>query len=81
MRLEEQVTQDVRNNAKIVITAVENDESTTVGIELQLEIQPAEVRFLTEQTYVVQIGICLTKWVLHPTTCLMDTRAGQNLIN
>lgn len=43
----EQVAQGFKNGAKIVISNVENDKSTTVEKEVQFQIPPAGVGFIT----------------------------------
>lgn len=60
---------------------MENDETTTVGSDLQLELPSANLGFTTKVTYKFRIGINLTKTVVHPTTCMVDIGAGHNLIN
>lgn len=42
---EEQVVKGLENSAKIVIEKEENDESTNVSNDVQLEIPPAELDF------------------------------------
>lgn len=63
---EEQVSQGVKNSAKILVANMENDESITIDNEVQFEIPPSEVGFLTKLTHEVRFEIGLTKIVLHP---------------
>lgn len=74
---ENQVAQDVKNNAKIGISKRENDECTTVGNDVQLKIPPTEVGFPAGLTYKVRFRIDLAKTVLHSKSCLIVTEQSQ----
>lgn len=80
MSLEELVGQSIENKTKIVMTNVESNEFTPIDNDLQFKIPPAEVGLLTKPTNKAQTGIGLTKAVLHPTTCLVDTVEGAESI-
>lgn len=60
---------------------MESDESNTVQEYLQSGISLAEVGFLEGSTYKGRIGISITKAVLHPASCLVDTGTALTLIN
>lgn len=77
----EQVAQGFKNSAKIVIVSVEKDKYTIVDNEVQFQIPLAGVGFLTNPTDEVLSVIGLTKTALHPTTYLVDSREGLNIIN
>lgn len=81
MRSEKTVAQGVKNDAKFVISNVESDKSTTAQNDVQFEVPPAEMGILTNAKYKVRIRTSLKRTVLHPTTCLVDTRSGEKLIN
>lgn len=76
MGSKEQTAQAVENCAKIQMANVQTDRPTPVDNEIQLEIPPVEVRFLTKQTNKVKFGIRLKKTGLHLTNCLVETRVG-----
>lgn len=61
MNSNEQVAQGIKNNAKIVIANVENDEFMSVNNDVELEIPPAQGRFCTKPKYNVLIRFGLTR--------------------
>lgn len=63
----------------MVSANIENDKSSTVDNEVQIEIPPAEGELLTRPTYKVRIRIGLKNTGLHQTTCLLDT--GRAIFN
>lgn len=67
----------VEYDVKIVISNVENYESSTVDNHVRFEIPPGEVRFLTKALFRVGIGFSLTKAVLNPTTGWWTAGQGQ----
>lgn len=80
MRLEKQGAEGFESNANILLANVGDDECTTVDNYVHFEKPPMEVGFLTKPTHEVQIRVYLTKAVLHPTMCLVETWEGLNLI-
>lgn len=81
MRSKEQVAQSFKIVAKIVVANIANDDSNTVENDVQLEKPLSEVVFLTQPTFNSQIGASLMNTVRHPTTCLVDTAVGPDLIS
>lgn len=80
MSSDEQISQSVKNT-KTVIENGESDESTTLDIDIQFKTPLTKVGRLTNPTAKVQIGIGLTKTLLHPTACLVDSGERPNFIN
>lgn len=64
-----QVTEGVKNRAKIVITNVNKDESTTVDLEVKFEIPLAQVDFIANRhmrfasELILKRQICIQKYV------------------
>lgn len=81
MSSEERVAQGVENRAEIVRSNVGNYESPTVENEVKFEIILAEVGFLARPTCKLQIRVGFSRTVLHPTACLVGSRAAPNLTN
>lgn len=77
MSSEEQAAQSVGKSSKIVVANIENDESTNVDIDIQIEIPPAQMGFIKMLAYKRCIKIGLTKTVYHPTACMVE-RARPN---
>lgn len=80
MGTEDQVAQSVKVLQKIVNANVGNDESTSLGNDVQFEIQPAGGILQRKRTNKVRFGIAFGKTVLNPTTSLEDIWARPNLI-
>lgn len=53
------------------------DQSTDVNFE----VPPNEVAFFSKQTYIVLETVALSKYVMHPTTCLVDMGQETNQVN
>lgn len=70
-----------QNSAELVAKNVWNDESDTVGNDVKFEKPQAKAGFLTELTRKVEGKSALKKAVLHPTTCLVDTKEASTVIN
>lgn len=72
VRAEEQLAECFENSSKSLIATVKNDESTTIHNDLEFEIPPTEVGYLTRLTYNVQVTSRPTVMILHVTTCLVN---------
>lgn len=80
MRSEKPVEQGVLDNVKIGIAYLGNDDCTRVCNEVHFQTPPTKVAFYQGLHPLFRFEIVLTNTVLHPTACLVDTRAGPNLV-
>lgn len=58
---------------------VGNDQHTSVNNEIQVEVITSNIYVITVMEYEDGIGIGLSITVLNPTTCLVATRANQEM--
>lgn len=61
MSSEKQVAQGVRSSSVILKANMENEEFTTVDIDVQFKLPQGKVGFLTKLDYMFRLGIGLTK--------------------
>lgn len=57
----ENVFRSVKNNADINVANLKNDQTTIVGNEVQLKIQPEKVGFLARPAYIFKSGFALQR--------------------
>lgn len=78
---EDQVAQYIENDAKFAVESVKIDQSNSEDSNVQFEVPLTELESLKQLMHRAGTGVELTKTVLHPRTCLVESSTGTNLIN